>query len=247
MTSFDVIQKLKEYYCQPEWAFFEEVPNGTGGVTTRRTDAIAFNLWPSRGYEIIGFEVKVSRADWLNEKKNPKKAEEGMACCDTRILVTSAPEVAMIEEIPLGWGYMTFKGDRIKTLVKPAREKNSAALNRAFLMSVVRRAYEMGTQKHEIERAYNRGMKDGAEDERKSSEHKIQRAQAEARSAIENMENVSKALGFQGKDLRWVNMEHVAKAYELYSNNELQRRIEYLKKTCRDIAEIIEKSDLSLQ
>ena len=33
----------------------------------RYADAIAMNLWPSRGLAVHGFEIKISRGDWQRE------------------------------------------------------------------------------------------------------------------------------------------------------------------------------------
>lgn len=75
MTSSDICAALRERYTQPEWSLFFEVGNGTGGNCRRHADALAMNMYPSRGLSIIGFEIKVSRGDLSRELKNPDKAE----------------------------------------------------------------------------------------------------------------------------------------------------------------------------
>lgn len=64
ITAADIEAALARIYSQPEWAILFDVGNATGGRATRRADAVAMSLWPSRGLELYGFEIKVSRADW---------------------------------------------------------------------------------------------------------------------------------------------------------------------------------------
>ena len=45
-------------------------------------DAVIMSLWPSRGLELHGVEIKVSRADWKREAADPAKAEAIAAYCD---------------------------------------------------------------------------------------------------------------------------------------------------------------------
>ena len=74
MRAADVRAALARKFCAPEYALFYEVANATGSAATRSADAIAMGLWPSRGLYLQGFEIKVSRSDWLSELKNPAKA-----------------------------------------------------------------------------------------------------------------------------------------------------------------------------
>lgn len=53
----------------------EHVRDAAGFNVTRTADVLALGLWPSRGNELHGFEVKVSRADWRKELAQPEKAE----------------------------------------------------------------------------------------------------------------------------------------------------------------------------
>ncbi len=43
--------------------------------TDATIDALAFNAWPSQGHQIHGLEIKLSRADWLRELRDPVKTE----------------------------------------------------------------------------------------------------------------------------------------------------------------------------
>jgi hypothetical protein len=73
-TAAEVRAALMNRYCAPEWATFFEVANSTGGGAVRSADAVAMSLYPSRGLRLHGFEIKVSRSDWLHELKQPDKS-----------------------------------------------------------------------------------------------------------------------------------------------------------------------------
>jgi hypothetical protein len=78
----------------------------TGRRSTLRTvDALAIDLWPSTGHLIHGFEVKVSRSDWLTELKDPEKAEAFKPYCDHWWLVV--PDASIVrDDLPEGWGML---------------------------------------------------------------------------------------------------------------------------------------------
>lgn len=94
------------------FAYAEHVRNqgGFGGYTAesrlRTVDALAIDLWPSSGHRIHGFEVKVSRSDWLTELKDPEKAEAFRPYCDHWWLVVPSADIVR-DDLPSGWGLMT--------------------------------------------------------------------------------------------------------------------------------------------
>ncbi len=124
-------------YPQPEWVVLNEVRDGTGfSARGREADAMAFGVWPSRGLQIIGFEIKSSRGDWLREMKDPAKAESIAQHCDQWFLVTCGG-VAKLEEIPAAWGWYEANTKGLK-LMKPATNLAPKEIGRSFLMSIVR-------------------------------------------------------------------------------------------------------------
>ena len=55
-----MLNRLEARYCPPGWATIRECSDRTG-YRNRTADLIALGIWPSRGLEIIGFEVKSFR------------------------------------------------------------------------------------------------------------------------------------------------------------------------------------------
>lgn len=134
-----IFELLRRRHPSGEWAYMEEVAPRTGGGT-RYADAVAVNLWSSRGHAVHGFEVKVSRSDWLRELKQPEKAEEIYRYCDYWWLVT---EKGLVKdgELPPTWGHLERRGSGLYT-VKAAPKLEAKPLTRAFFASLVRRSFE---------------------------------------------------------------------------------------------------------
>lgn len=99
---------------RPEWAYLEEVRNAPGFDATRSLDALAVHLWPSRGHEIHGYEIKCSRSDWLRELKDPHKAEAFSGWCD-RFWIVAAPGIVR-DELPIAWGLLEPKGQALRVV-----------------------------------------------------------------------------------------------------------------------------------
>jgi len=78
-----IVKALRKRHPENAWAFATEIDtitghprdhlhyDGPGG--TRRIDAFAMALWPSKGYRRVAYEIKTSRADWLAEIHHPEK------------------------------------------------------------------------------------------------------------------------------------------------------------------------------
>lgn len=73
-TAAGLLTLLAKRYPDPEYALLTQVADQTGW-RSRIADAVAIGCWKSRGLYIHGFEIKVSRSDWLFERKHPEKAE----------------------------------------------------------------------------------------------------------------------------------------------------------------------------
>lgn len=140
-TEAEVAKVLHIRYCSPEWAFLTQVRNQTGFSRDVRTaDAIAMNLYPSRGMEINGFEIKVSRNDWLNELKNPEKSAELQQFCHKWWVVVPDRNFIKEGELPITWGLIEV-GKNCK-IVKPAPVLEAKMFSREFIASLFRNVCE---------------------------------------------------------------------------------------------------------
>lgn len=109
----------------PRYVVAEHVRNYCGFAGDRTTsrlrtaDALAVDLWPSSGHRVHGFEVKVSRSDWLTELKDPSKAEAFKPYCDHWWLVV--PDASIVRgDLPEGWGLLAVTEGGVLRVRKPA-------------------------------------------------------------------------------------------------------------------------------
>ena len=93
----------------------------------------------SRGFSILGFEIKSHRGDWLNELKKPEKAEGIAPYCDEWWIVASE-NVVKIEEVPKAWGWFTPYGQGLRVLKRPEKTE-TIDIDRPFLMSIMKKGY----------------------------------------------------------------------------------------------------------
>lgn len=139
MNTPEVYAALRERFAPPEWAIFFEVANGTGSHGRRYADAVAMNLYPSRGLEVHGFEVKVSRSDWHRELVNPAKAEDVYRFCDRWWLVVGDAKIVKQGELPSTWGLIVPRGSAL-AIVTQAPKLEPQPLSRPFFAALTRRA-----------------------------------------------------------------------------------------------------------
>lgn len=143
-TEREILDLLHSRYAKvnpgngPRYVVAEHVRNycGFAGYRTitplRTADALVVDLWPSSGHVIHGFEVKVSRSDWLTELKDPEKAEAFKPFCDYWWLVV--PDAAIVrDDLPAGWGLLALTPAGLRARV-PA-PKNLTRLPMPFEMT----------------------------------------------------------------------------------------------------------------
>lgn len=158
-------------FAPPAWACFFEVPPATGGPGDRRADAVAMSLWPSKGLELHGFEIKRSRADWLRELKDPHKSDRVGRYCDRFWLVVEDAKIVQPGELPGGWGLFCRRGDSLVAKVDAPRLE-AAEIGRPFLAALCRCAHETlaremakaeAPSKEALLAEYNKGVARGEE------------------------------------------------------------------------------------
>lgn len=151
VTAEQVRDAMRQRYAAPEFALLEEVRNATGrmrekpgrrmgsGKKARYADMLAMSLYPSAGLEMIGFEIKVSRADWINELKDLSKSDAVSKYCDRWYLVVGDISIIKDGELPENWGLLILHDGQIVEAV-PAPKRAAEDVDRAFLASLLRNA-----------------------------------------------------------------------------------------------------------
>jgi len=141
ITTSEIKDAMERKWCAPEHALILEVSDATGGRRARIADALIMGLWPSRGINLDGVEIKTQRSDWLRELKDPQKAESISRFCD-HWWIHATPDVVREEELPEGWGLRVYDG-RIWKTVREAAPRDSEPVDRDFLAGILRRLDQM--------------------------------------------------------------------------------------------------------
>jgi len=139
LTEADVVTRLARKFAAPEYAFLPQVNQGTGSHAGRRADGVAMSVWPSRGLHLHGFEVKVSRGDFLSELKQPAKSDAIQRYCHFWWLVTAKDVIRDGDMLPPTWGWMETEGAGL-TIRKHAAQLSAEPWSIPFVASVLRAA-----------------------------------------------------------------------------------------------------------
>jgi len=189
---------LAERYGAPEWVFLRQVSNGSGAAHRRTADGLALNCYPSRGMELHGFEIKVTRHDWQRELRDPDKSVPVQKFCDRWWLVISKEEFVEPGELPPTWGLMVVEVKRgkpgLKVVTPAPKLEEPERLTRAFVASVLRNAAAVVTPEAKFKEHYNAGYKDGlvvGEDTASARVRRLERESQEWRDAKSAFEDAS--------------------------------------------------------
>lgn len=135
-TAAQITALLQHRHAAPEWGNFVQLPSNTGGIN-RYLDFYAINLWHSKRYLKIAYEIKVSRSDFNHELDNPLKRRFAETVADECYFAMPINMVSP-DEIPQGWGLIEMNkgGLRVK---KRATQRAIENLPMSFIASLARR------------------------------------------------------------------------------------------------------------
>lgn len=177
-----VFRLLHDLWPKNGYAILGEVGNSTGSRTRRHADAVVMSLWPSRGLDVYGVEIKVSRSDWLSELANPEKADEIARYCDGWYVAVARREIVGDTELPKTWGLIACDGGKAK-IVKAAPTLTPKPLDRGFVAAMLRRAAEFHVPEKWLEEERNRIYENAAESVRRLCDNETGREKARAEKA----------------------------------------------------------------
>jgi hypothetical protein len=156
----------------PEWAYIEHVRNAAGFNASRTLDAMALHLWPSRGMELHGYEVKVSRSDFRRELADPAKMDAFANILD-RFWIVAPRGVVPAEEIPASWGLLEVLDDGTirQKIAAPLLTQERAPIPRTMLVPIMRAAgagLEVTPDIAAVREAEERGVQKGLDQAKRS-------------------------------------------------------------------------------
>lgn len=140
MNTPAICAALRKRYPANSHALMFEVGNGTGHATKRHADAVAMGLWPSRGLEIEGIEIKISRGDWKRELADHAKSDAVQRYCD-RWWIAAPKGLIPPAELPATWGLLEVDENGIRQKVV-APKLDAIPPDRGFIAAMLRRKAE---------------------------------------------------------------------------------------------------------
>lgn len=212
MTAQQLVDALADRFAPPAYAFLPQVRDSTGTGNAGTADALAMSLWPSRGLELHGFEVKVARNDWLRELKNPLKGENIGQFCDRWWIAAAVSVINPDDEFPPLWGLLVQRGRGLVRVKDAARQENVTPVDRPFLAAILRRAAQDCPYARRKSREYEDGVERGKRDNSRGLEY-AQGELARLRAHLKAFEDAS-GIRLDG----WSYGEKIGKAVKLLTS-----------------------------
>lgn len=188
----------KKYGENGEYIVLFDCPDTVGMKQERRCDAVALGMWSRTNYNIHGFEIKISRGDWLRELKQPNKSDPFIGKCDYWWLVTGNIAIAKPEEIPEYWGWLNATGSGLR-IMRPPKPIESTVdkglINRKWAYGLIQRAHRdaadeirrqvgkrvdesLAGERERLEREYANRNRDHWQESFKALQKKVEAAEA---------------------------------------------------------------------
>lgn len=227
--------------------------NDRAGFARRRLDAVVLDTWPSKGLELHGLEIKVTRQDLRRELQDLSKFEE-MAKSLDRFSIVAAPKVATLDMLPDKWGlYIPDGRGGLRARRKPLQlwnERNDGVVSRSFMAAFVRALLSRSTDdealRAEYKRGYDRGKLEGSREV-----DRVENREQRLRLRIEEFEEAS------GIDIDSYKAERIGQAVDLILSGGLGRKLRFssgirekgeaLVALADDLAELKEQFDEDLE
>lgn len=228
ITANDIRQALYARYKNTEWLLGFEVGNSTGGQCCRHADAVAINTYPSRGFDVKEFEIKISRSDLKKELDNADKAEAVAQYCNEWYLVVPKG-LTKDMEIPPNWGILELVGEKL--IQKKEAKYMQNKIDHGFMCAFIK-----GMQ---------RCQDQVAEDSREKALEKLKlEAQNEIRYKLDELkryeqqdERFREATGWS---IRYMHEREFRKIALIHSLDDYRMKPEYLDHLVEDMKELME-------
>jgi len=194
MTSADIFAALRTRYGK-EAVLVAEVADSTGATRSRRIDAIAIGLWPSRGLYVHAIEIKVSRSDLARELDAPAKADRIARYCDGFWLATPVGLVPDPMVLPSMWGLYEVTADGTTRVRRDAGKIEREAPSLGFVAALARSLVEQHSDEETIKRIRREAEDEGYRRAHAMFEEQIREADERTRAAQATVAGLRNALG----------------------------------------------------
>jgi len=206
-----MVDALRRRYPSNEWALLAGVRNATGFASreVRTADAVALNLWPSKGMPLLGFECKSDRRDWQRELAQPEKSWAISRFCDQWWVVAGGEDVVRKDELPKTWGLLVMKPEGTLKCARMAPQlEDVQPMSRGFMVSLFRAFVDQATGQDDVERRARALADEFWKAERPQLERQIsteaERNKRRAESALAQVDAWRAALGPVFREQEWI-------------------------------------------
>jgi hypothetical protein len=141
----DVIRA--EYNSDNGWMVFTEI---SSAKATRRADVIAINAWRTRKQEIVVFEIKRSKSNFMAEIKDPLKRAEFMKICE-RFYFVAPMGILEKKDIPEDCGLYEVTEDGTMVQTKFAKKRKVDKPSWSFALRILQKVYNLEERGGEID------------------------------------------------------------------------------------------------
>lgn len=178
ITADDIYALLVKRHSEKpgQYAYAGEVCDQTGWAN-RRLDFVAVACWPSDGFKVNAFEIKISKSDLRRELEHPEKHNIFFEDIDTYSL--AAPDYVIdMSVIPKKWGVYAVVMENGKFVLKCKRkplalhdDKNGeATMRKKFAVSLIRACMENNASKLSMREVLRQEFERGRKEEREEFE-----------------------------------------------------------------------------
>lgn len=106
-----ILARLFDRYCRPEWLSFSEMRISTGYTHgEQRVDFFTMSTYPSKNYERLAFEIKISRSDFNAELRKPAKRRPALLLANRFYFIAPAGIVPH-DRVPIDSGLIEVTDD----------------------------------------------------------------------------------------------------------------------------------------
>lgn len=147
MNADEIKSILAQRHQLPRWIYITELPTTTNYYSSRRIiDAFAMALWSSYNYERIAYEIKISRADWLSELRQPQKRARAIALSN-RFFFVLAPNIYKKGDLPKDiCGILEITPEKHIKLIHRAKRRMVKSMPIDFIAALARRIKQEASQ-----------------------------------------------------------------------------------------------------
>lgn len=142
LSEAQLMQRVRDRFSMDKgWATFSGVRSHRGfkppkGQRTRTLDGMSVGTWQSLKGEVLGFECKSTRSDFLREVAEPDKSDAFFPHCNRFWVVVGDNSVASPDEVPMGWGLLVPRGEGLVEKVRAPRKKTDG-LSHGIALSLI--------------------------------------------------------------------------------------------------------------